>query len=89
MISAALYWCAAWSVAAFAVCGWDKRCARKGRWRVPERVLWLLSAIGGAAGMLAGMGVFHHKTKHPAFICGVPLLLIVHLAAIAALVLRS
>ena len=27
------------NAAAFLLCGWDKRCARRGAWRVPERTL--------------------------------------------------
>ncbi len=89
MVRLCLWWMLAWSAIAFAVCGWDKRCARKGRWRVPERVLWGLSAVGGAAGMLLGMGTFRHKTRHLAFMWGVPLLLLAQLAAVAFLTARQ
>lgn len=89
MVRLCLWWMLAWSAIAFAVCGWDKRCARKGRWRVPERVLWGLSAVGGAAGMLLGMGMFRHKTRHLAFVWGVPLLLLAQLAAVAFLTARQ
>ena len=77
------------SAVALVLCGWDKRCARKGRWRVPERTLWLVSAVGGAAGMLAGMGLFRHKTRHAAFVWGVPAILAAQLAALAWLVLQN
>lgn len=59
----------------FAVCGADKRRARRGERRVRERTLWRLSAGFGALGMLAGMHVFRHKTRHSSFRVGVPLLM--------------
>ena len=55
---------AAASVAAFIVYGADKFKAKRGMWRIPEKVLLLLSFFGGAVGALAGMLVFRHKTRH-------------------------
>ena len=43
------------NVAAFAVYGADKLRARQGRWRVPEKTLFLLAIIGGSVGALLGM----------------------------------
>ena len=47
--------------------------------RVPERTLFLLSAIGGSVGALLGMRVFHHKTLHRSFRIGVPVILILQI----------
>lgn len=44
------------SVIAFGVCGLDKWKAKKGRWRVPEKVLFLLAGLGGAWGVPDGDG---------------------------------
>lgn len=63
----------------------DKRRARKNCWRVPERTLMTLAAAGGSAGVLAGMYVFHHKTRHRKFTIGVPLLLAIQLLCLIAL----
>ena len=41
----------------------DKRKAKKGKWRVPEKVLLLMSFLGGAFGGYPAMLVFRHKTK--------------------------
>ncbi len=71
-----LYYLLALSLAAFAVCGWDKRQARLHRRRVPERTLLLLCALGGAPGFGAGMLLFHHKTRKPKFYMGVPAILL-------------
>ena len=38
------------NVAAFAVYGADKLRARQGRWRVPEKTLFLLAIVGGSFG---------------------------------------
>ena len=65
------------SVAGFICMGLDKSRARKNAWRIPERTLLSLAVLGGATGILLGMRVFRHKTKHARFIWSVPFLLIV------------
>lgn len=83
---------AAWllviNLATFAVYGADKRRARRGAWRVPERTLLLLPLLGGSIGALLGMRVFHHKTKHWYFVWGVPSILLAQLALAAWLLYR-
>jgi len=56
----------------------DKRRAKKNRWRIPERTLMAVAALGGSAGSLLGMYAVRHKTRHPKFYIGIPLLLAVH-----------
>ena len=70
-----LWLLAAVNLAAFLLCGWDKLCARKGWWRIPEKVLIGFAACLGSPGMLLGMILFHHKTRKPKFIVGVPAIL--------------
>ena len=67
------------NAAGFLVMFIDKQNARRGRWRIPERTLLLLAALGGSVGSLLGMYLFHHKTKHLKFTLGVPLILILQL----------
>ena len=67
------------NIAAFAVCGWDKLCAKRGMWRVPEKILLLLAILGGSVGAMAAMAIFRHKTLHLKFRYGVPLILILQL----------
>ena len=50
------------SIITFFMYGIDKRKAKKGKWRVPEKVLLLSSFLGGAFGGAIGMKVFRHKT---------------------------
>lgn len=76
-----LYYLAVINGIALVVCGWDKFCAIRHRWRVPERTLLLLAAVGGSVGMLAGMILFHHKVSKKKFILGVPLILALQIAA--------
>ena len=44
--------------------GADNAKARRGAWRIPERVLLGCGICGGALGALLGMRLFHHKTRH-------------------------
>jgi len=74
---------------AFTVYGADKRGAKKDRWRVPERTLFLLAIIGGSLGALLGMHVFHHKTKHWYFRVFIPLILLLQIAIPVALWLHK
>ena len=67
------------NIAAFAVYGWDKLCAKRGMWRVPEKILLLLAFLGGSVGAMVGMAIFRHKTLHLKFRYGVPLILILQL----------
>lgn len=59
-----LCFCGAVSLVAFVCYGADKRRAKKGAWRTPEKVLLGLSFFGGSVGGLLGMSAFRHKTKH-------------------------
>ena len=54
----------------------DKRRARLHRWRIPEKVRFGVSLLGGSAGTWAGMYLFRHKTKHWYFVVGMPLILV-------------
>lgn len=72
----------------FAVYGIDKRKAQKNAWRIKESTLLLLAAVGGSVGALLGMQIFRHKTKHPKFTVGVPLILLVQIGLAVWWVLR-
>ena len=69
------------NVMGFAAFGYDKRCAVRRRWRVPEKTLFLLALLGGSLGSYAGMKVFRHKTRHPKFSVGLPVILAAQCAA--------
>jgi len=71
-----LPWIGVLSLLAFILMGYDKGRAKAGRRRVPERTLLLVAALGGAPGALLGMYLFRHKTRHPRFQYGLPLLLL-------------
>ena len=57
----------------------DKQKARKGSWRIPEKTLFIITAIGGGIGTTAGMYVFRHKTKKLNFIIGLPFITILEI----------
>lgn len=54
----------------------DKHKAIKRKWRVPESTLLLLSAMGGSASMYVTMLIIRHKTKHPKFMIGIPVIIV-------------
>ena len=47
--------------------GLDKYKAVKGKFRIPERTLFLLMAVGGGLGSILGMFFFRHKTRKKHF----------------------
>lgn len=57
----------------------DKRKAIKGSWRIPEKTLFIITAIGGGIGTIAGMYTFRHKTKKLNFVIGLPLITILEI----------
>ena len=66
---------------AFVLYGIDKKRARDHAWRISERMLIGIALIGGSVGAIAGMLLFHHKTRHWYFRYGLPLILIVQAVA--------
>ncbi|WP_221566352.1 DUF1294 domain-containing protein [Alkalihalobacillus sp. TS-13] len=58
----------------------DKQKAKRHQWRVSEAHLWIVSLIGGAVGIFAGMQLFRHKTKHTSFRIGIPVLIVLQIA---------
>lgn len=67
------------NAAAFALMLADKWKAKKNRWRIPEATLMGVAALGGSIGALAGMYLVRHKTQHPKFTLGIPLLLAIQM----------
>ena len=57
----------------------DKSAAQKGAWRVKERTLMLISALGGAPAMFLTMLTIHHKTRKPLFMIGIPVIFVLEL----------
>ncbi len=51
------------SLITFCLYAADKAKARKGAWRIPERVLLFFSFFGGAVGGYLAMLLARHKTK--------------------------
>lgn len=73
------------NIVAMVVYGWDKLCAIRKWWRVPELTLLIIAAIGGSVGALIAMRLFHHKTLHLKFKYGVPLILAAQIAGLVYL----
>ncbi len=69
------------NIIGFLAMWWDKRMARKNRWRVSEQTLMSIAICFGAMGIMLGMRSFNHKTRHPKFTVGVPLIFVFELIA--------
>lgn len=60
----------------------DKRKARKGSWRIPEKTLFIVTALGGGIGTIVGMYTFRHKTQKLNFVIGFPFITILEIIGI-------
>lgn len=49
-------------------------------WRIPESQLMLISAMGGSFGMYLTMRKIRHKTQHPKFMVGIPVIMALQIA---------
>lgn len=79
-----LIYLAVMNVLGLIIMGIDKTRAKKEKWRVPEKTLFLISVLGGSIGTWGGMYLFRHKTKHWYFVIGMPLIFILHLVLAGA-----
>ena len=76
------------SVVAFAVTIYDKWAAvKRPQERTRESTLLLLSALGGSMAMLLTMLGIRHKTKHLKFMIGIPIIIVLQIAAVIALLI--
>ena len=64
------------------VCSYDKFAAKKGLRRIREASLMSLSFLGGSVAMYITMRIIRHKTRHTKFMLGIPLMIILQIAAI-------
>ena len=60
----------------------DKRKAKKGKWRISEKFLFIVTALGGGIGTIAGMYTFRHKTQKLNFVIGFPFITILEIILI-------
>lgn len=65
----------------------DKYKAKKNLWRISEATLLGVAAVGGSIGILMGMHFARHKTKHPKFTLGIPIILAIQI--VVAIVMIS
>lgn len=77
-----IIWYIVINIAAFVLYGADKFFAKKDMWRISEKALIIVAAIGGAFGAYIGMQTFRHKTKHAKFNILIPVLMAVHLGVL-------
>jgi len=80
-----IVWLLLINAAAFMLMGLDKSKARQGRWRIPEKTLFGVAFVGGSAGILVGMLLFRHKTRHRSFTWGMPAILLIQACLIVVL----
>lgn len=73
------------NIVAVVVYGWDKLCAIRKWWRVPEMTLLAIALIGGSIGAIVAMRLFRHKTLHLKFKYGLPFILILQIAGLVYL----
>lgn len=76
------------SVCSVIACFYDKKISklRVVKLRIPEKSLFVWSALGGSVAMFATMLLIRHKTKHVSFMVGIPLIIILQAALLVALV---
>ena len=76
-----IWYLAAVNLLGLILMGADKHRAQEGLWRISEKALFLTALIGGSVGTTVGMWLFRHKTKHWYFVIGMPLIIVLQLAA--------
>ena len=75
------------SLCSIVVCIYDKKISKKNnvKLRIPEKSLFIWSAVGGSIAMYVTMRLIRHKTKHVSFMVGIPVIIVLQVAAIVAL----
>ena len=77
------------SLAAVIMTVLDKSRAKKHKWRVPEKTLFLTAALGGSVAMYLTMLTIRHKTKHKRFMIGLPFIIFAQVGAAVLVCIKS
>lgn len=70
------------NIIGFAIMYIDKQKAKKGKWRIPEKTIFIVTALGGGIGTISGMYAFRHKTQKLNFTIGLPFITILEIIGI-------
>ncbi len=60
----------------------DKSRAISHKWRVKERTLLILAALGGSVSMYLTMQIIRHKTQKLKFMLGIPVIIVLQVIAV-------
>jgi Predicted membrane protein len=61
----------------FIIVAVDKYKAKRKLWRIPEKLFFIISLLGGCPGVYTGLLVIRHKTRHWYFMYGIPAIFLV------------
>lgn len=64
---------------------WDKWMAKRKKRRIPESSLLWVAVLSGSPLMLLTMLLIRHKTRHPKFMVGLPVILLVQVGLVGLL----
>lgn len=70
------------NITSFTLMAADKKKAQKGERRIPEKTLFLFTALYGGLGGTLGMIIMRHKTKHWYFALFFPLMALIQTASL-------
>jgi uncharacterized membrane protein YsdA (DUF1294 family) len=73
----------------FLLYGLDKRAARNGSWRIPEKSLHLAAILGGSPAALIAQQLFRHKRRKGNFMVWYWLIVVFQVAGIAYYLARN
>ena len=76
------------NLVSFGLMAYDKHCAKAGKWRIPEKTLFIAAACFGALGGILGMTICRHKTRHWYFRYGLPVILIAQVVLVVCICQR-
>ena len=60
----------------------DKQKAKKGKWRIQEKTIFIITVLGGGIGTISGMYTFRHKTQKLHFTIGLPTITILEILGV-------
>lgn len=60
----------------------DKQKAKKGKWRIQEKTIFIITVLGGGIGTISGMYAFRHKTQKLHFTIGLPTITILEIIGV-------